>query len=155
AVFAGSNGIRAVVQLARGLSTLSDGRYEEAYQHLRRIFDPTDPAFHFMERCWDIGYLAEAAVLSGHVDDGRAVVAEWEPLAEQTPSPWLHVSLGHARALLAADGDADGLFQSALDATSDRSPFGRALLLLAYGQWLRRHRRVADSRASLRAARDA
>src|SRR5262249_28902098 len=41
AVFAGSNGIRAVVQLARGLSTLSDGRYEEAYQHLRRIFDPT------------------------------------------------------------------------------------------------------------------
>jgi len=41
-----------------------------------------------------------------------------------------------------------------LAADLDRWPFQRARLLLAYGQWLRRHRRIADSRAPLRNARD-
>jgi DNA-binding NarL/FixJ family response regulator len=35
-----------------------------------------------------------------------------------------------------------------------RWPFQRARLLLAYGRWLRRERRVAESRPPLRAARD-
>ena len=35
------------------------------------------------------------------------------------------------------------------------APLYRARLLLALGQWLRRQRRIADSRAPLRAARDA
>src|SRR5260370_981546 len=34
-------------------------------------------------------------------------------------------------------------------------PFERARALLVYGRWLRRRRRVAESRAPLRAARDA
>jgi DNA-binding CsgD family transcriptional regulator len=36
-----------------------------------------------------------------------------------------------------------------------RWPLYRARLLLALGQWLRRQRRIAESRAPLRAARDA
>ena len=35
-----------------------------------------------------------------------------------------------------------------------RWPFQRGRLLLAYGAWLRRRRRVADSRSPLRSARD-
>jgi DNA-binding NarL/FixJ family response regulator len=35
-----------------------------------------------------------------------------------------------------------------------RWPFQRARLQLAYGQWLRRQRRIADSRAVLRSARN-
>jgi DNA-binding NarL/FixJ family response regulator len=70
------------------------------------------------------------------------------------PSPWLHIGLRHARAVLAADAGAEDLFQAALDADLTRWPQARARLQLAYGSWLRRQRRVAESRAPLRAARD-
>jgi DNA-binding CsgD family transcriptional regulator len=48
----------------------------------------------------------------------------------------------------------DALFQAALNADLSRWPFDRARLLLAYDAWLRRRRRVAESRAPLRAARE-
>ena len=46
-------------------------------------------------------------------------------------------------------------FQEALAADLARWPFQRARAPLAYGQWLRRRRRIAESRDPLRAARDA
>jgi len=76
-------------------------------------------------------------------------------VAERTPSPSLHVGLRFARPLLAEDEDAEALFQAGLDADLTRWPFARARLQLAYGGWLRRRRRVAESRAPLRAAREA
>jgi DNA-binding NarL/FixJ family response regulator len=118
------------------------------------MFNPSDPAYHRMESCWAIGNLAEAAVHSGHADDVRALMAELEALVERTPSPWLHVAMRHARALLADDAEAEAFFQAGLEADLTRWPFDRARLLLAYGAWLRRQRRVAESRVSLRAARE-
>jgi hypothetical protein len=44
--------------------------------------------------------------------------------------------------------------EEALASDLARWPFQRARIQLAYGQWLRRQRRVAESRAVLRAARD-
>jgi len=66
----------------------------------------------------------------------------------------LHAGLRYARALLASDADAEGLFAVALRADLARWPFARARVQLAYGGWLRRQRRVAESREHLRAARD-
>ena len=40
----------ACVQLARGFALISAGRYAEAYEALRRLFDPGDPSFHLTER---------------------------------------------------------------------------------------------------------
>jgi DNA-binding CsgD family transcriptional regulator len=60
----------------------------------------------------------------------------------------------HARALVADPADAGGLFDKALSSDLTRWPFQRARVQLAYGQWLRRQRQVADSRGLLRAARD-
>jgi DNA-binding CsgD family transcriptional regulator len=108
-----------------------------------------------MERSWAIGDLVDAAVHCGEHEAARALLAEIEPLAAQTPSPRLHVALRFARPLLAADEDADELFQAALDAQPGVWPFDRARLLLAYGAWLRRQRRVAESRMPLRAAHEA
>ena len=51
--------------------------------------------------------------------------------------------------------EATALYAAALDADLTSWPFARARLQLALGSWLRRHRRVAESRAPLRAARDA
>ena len=46
------------------------------------------------------------------------------------------------------------LFQAALAADLTRRPFMRARTELAYGEWLRRQRRAAESKQHLRAARD-
>jgi DNA-binding CsgD family transcriptional regulator len=144
----------ASVTFVRGLSALGGGRHGDAYEQLRRLFDPADPAFHAMERSFAVGDLAEAAAHSGNEHEARALVAEIEDVATQTPAARIHITLRHARAVLAGDGEAEVLYQAGLDADLGRWPFDRARLLLAYGAWLRRRRRVAESRAPLRAARE-
>ena len=144
--------VLATVQHTRGLAALGSGRYAEAYEHLRRLFDSADPAYHLMLRCYAVGDLVEASVHSGQSVDG--VVREMETLALTSRSPVLHVGLRYARALLASDSDAEGLFEVALRADLVRWPFARARVQSAYGGWLRRRRRVAESREHLRAARD-
>ncbi|MEV4350450.1 AAA family ATPase [Actinoplanes sp. NPDC049596] len=145
----------AGVQAARGLSALGTGRYSDAFEHLRRVFDPADPAYHLGSRCFLIGDLVEAAVRSGRAEPVRPLLAEMEVAGRSTPSPSLHLNLRYARALLATDDNAEGLFQAALRADLARWPFARARVQLAYGQWLRRQRRPAEARGHLRAAREA
>ncbi|MBC8013522.1 MAG: hypothetical protein H7X74_05510 [Methyloceanibacter sp.] len=144
----------AFAQLARGLSALGRGAHGNAYEHLRRMFDPADVAYHPFVRYWVVGDLAEAAARSGHADEARALLEELESVAQKSRSPLLLVGLGYARALLAEGGDAEALFHAGLGADLTAWPFYRARLLMAYGSWLRRQRRVAESRTSLRAARD-
>jgi DNA-binding CsgD family transcriptional regulator len=146
--------VLAVVQLARGVSALGGGRPSEAFEQLRRVFDGSDPAFHHAVRTWAVGDFAEAAVQSGHSDAAELVLGEMERLSEETPASWLHAGVRYARALLAPDDMAEAVFQAALDDDTPY-PIQRARLLLAYGVWLRRQRRVAESRSPLRAARDA
>jgi DNA-binding CsgD family transcriptional regulator len=143
-----------IVVHARGSAALAAGRHDEAFAQLRRLNDPSDPSFHPVGQGWAVADLAEAAIGSGHIDDVRPIVADLERVARTMPSRWLHIGLRHARAVLAADAAAEGLFQAALDADLTRWPLARARLQLAYGSWLRRQRRVAESRAPLRAARD-
>ncbi|MEU8238439.1 AAA family ATPase [Actinoplanes missouriensis] len=152
-----SGGVRPVLATARfacGLEALGAGRYAEAYEHLRRMHDPADPSFHPALRCFVLADLADAAVHSGQQAAVAGVIAEMEAFARQTPSPALHGGLRHARAVLAADDEAESRFTEALRDTDGGWPFVRARLHLAYGQWLRRQRRATDSRAPLRAARD-
>ena len=40
------NFLLAAAQVARGMSALGSGRHGEAFEHLRRLFDPADPAHH-------------------------------------------------------------------------------------------------------------
>jgi DNA-binding CsgD family transcriptional regulator len=143
------------VQLARGLTALGVGRYVEAYEHLIRPFKHGDPAWHALRRCWAIGDLAEAARHSGHLEEARALLPEMEAILSETRSPRLRVALEYARPLLAEDEEAEDLFRAALDADLAAWPFAHARLELSFGAWLRRQRRVAESRVPLRAARDA
>jgi len=57
--------------------------------------------------------------------------------------------------MLAPPGEEERRFLDALGGGLSAWPFARARLQLAYGAWLRRSRRVSESRAPLRAARDA
>jgi DNA-binding CsgD family transcriptional regulator len=154
AVSGGVRPVLATAQLARGLLALGTGRYASAYEHLLRMHQPFDSSFHPGLRCFALAELADAAVHSGHREDVAEVMAEMELLGRRTPSPGLHGGLRHARAVLAGDDEAEPLFEAALRVDAGRSPFTRARAQLAYGRWLRRRRRVADSRSQLRAARD-
>ncbi|WP_214370267.1 hypothetical protein [Pseudonocardia sp. H11422] len=106
-----------------------------------------------MKRYWSVGDLAESALRSGHGDEARALMGELEDVAARTPSPRIHVAMCHARPLI-ADEDAEALFAAALRADTPRWLFSRARLHLAHGTWLRRERRIGESRAPLRTARD-
>lgn len=144
----------AIVQTARGQAALCQGRYGDAYGHLRRVFDPADPAFHPWLRFYAVAELVEAAVRGEAAEAARDLLGELTPLGEQTPSPALLCGLRLARALLSPPDAAEPLYQAALDAVPANWPFERARVHLALGQWLRRHRRPAESRVVLHAARE-
>ncbi|MGW3352478.1 ATP-binding protein [Nonomuraea rubra] len=144
----------ALLQQAKGVIALCAGQYAEAFDHLWKIFDPRDAAYHPIWRLWLISELAEAAAGSGNAETVEAVMPELEEAAAQSPAPLLHVGMRYARALLAGDADAGPLYRQALDADLSCWPTARARLLLAHGVWLRRQRRVREARVSLRTARD-
>jgi ATP/maltotriose-dependent transcriptional regulator MalT len=145
----------ALAQFGRVLSALGESRHGDAYAWAERLFDPADPAHHPVVACWLIGDLAEAAVHADRVDEGRRRLAQVEAMAGPQPAVWIELNLRYARALLAPDeSEAQRRFDDALAADLGRWPFQRARLLLAYGAWLRRQRRIAESRTPLRTARD-
>jgi ATP/maltotriose-dependent transcriptional regulator MalT len=148
----GFNPMLALVQQVRGLADLAGGRHADAYGQLRRVFDPGDVAHHPIIRCWLIGDLAEAAAYSGQQDEARLYLKELERLGADTGFPYLLAGLSYARPLLADDDEAETLFQAGLATDLAPWPFLRARLLLAHGAWLRRRRRVAESRVPLRSA---
>jgi hypothetical protein len=88
----GAASILALVQFARGLSALGQGRHDEAYDQLRRVYEPGDPAHHHLYMTFDLAGLAEAAAHSGHRDEARSIL-RLESLARQTPSPFIHATL--------------------------------------------------------------
>ncbi|GAB2853116.1 LuxR family transcriptional regulator [Actinocorallia aurea] len=147
--------VLAMLQHARGIIALCAGQHEEALARFWRLFDPSDVAYHPIWRHWVLSEFVEAAVLSGEHETARRVMAEAEEAGRSTPAPLLHVGLRHARALLAPDDEAEALYQEALDADLSHWPTARARLLLSYGTWLRRRRRILEARVPLRAARDA
>jgi DNA-binding CsgD family transcriptional regulator/tetratricopeptide (TPR) repeat protein len=147
---AGARPVLATVQLTRGLTGLSEGRFEDAFADLRRLLDPQDPAYQLALRTYCVAELTEAAVRAGRTDALRDVLAELEPLAAKTPSPALHIGLRYARAVLDPD---DERFAEALRADLTGWPAERGRVHLAFGEWLRRQRRVVESRTHLRTAR--
>jgi DNA-binding CsgD family transcriptional regulator len=156
AVPAGTNMTIAFAQFGRIYSALGAGRYADAWQAARRLFDPASPAHHPVISCWLIGDLAEAALRADRVSEARAQVKQVEAASGGVPGTCIAIGLRHARAVLADDpGEAVERFEEALGADLTHWPLQRARLLFAYGQWLRRQRRIAESRVPLRDARDA
>jgi DNA-binding CsgD family transcriptional regulator len=152
---AGRTTLLAVAHVARGVAALGEGSHAVAYDELRRIFDPADVAHDLCVGQWVIGDLVEAAVHCERGPQVAAIVAELELVAARTGSPLLLAGLSYARPLLADDDErAQALFEAALGGLA-LWPFLRARVLLAQGIWLRRRRRVSESRAPLRGARDA
>jgi len=149
----GLNDLICMIAFARGVTWLGAGRPAVALEHLTRVFDRNDPAFHEAARFMSITYLADAASQGGEHHVAVPILAELEALAQCTPSPTLHAGLVYARPVLAQDDAAERLYHAALESDLRYHPFDHARLQLAYGAWLRRQRRVSESRGPLRAAR--
>ncbi|MEU4768440.1 AAA family ATPase [Actinosynnema sp. NPDC023794] len=151
---AGARPVLATVRLATGISASGEGRFEDAFADLSRLHDPADPSYHLALRAYCLPELTEAAVRAGRTDAVRDIVRDLELPAASTPSPALHIGLRYARAVLAPNDEAKPLFTAALRADLTGWPAERGRLHLAFGEWLRRQRRVVESRTHLRAARD-
>jgi DNA-binding CsgD family transcriptional regulator len=150
----GAGFLRALLQIARGVSAIGAGQHWQAYEQLRRVFTPADPASNSGLEFFALGDYVEAAVFSGNSTHARRVVDEIERASAPTPVPWVETMLLYAKALLAAPEDAEPFFLQGLGRAAKKWPFLRGRLLLAYGSWLRRQRRPTDARALLREARD-
>ena len=88
----------------------------------------------------------------GDLDAVRGYLAEWEQVAAATRAPHLQVQVAYAAAILATDAVAERHFRAAIASAQAEWPFYVARAQLAYGAWLRRHRRMTQSRAPLREA---
>ncbi|MFI9610483.1 ATP-binding protein [Streptomyces sp. NPDC052023] len=145
--------MHCALQHARGVAALSAGRYEEAFALLRRLYEPSDPAFHDMR--WHAAPdLADAARHLGRQDEAQVILGGLEEMAQRLPSPMLRMCRAYVRAVLAPDDTAEQLFKDALAEDVPPWPPYHGRLLLAEGVWLRRRHRAARARESLRAARD-
>jgi len=149
----GLNDLICMMAFARGVTWLGAGRPAVALEHLARVFDQNDPAFHEAARFMSITYLADAASQSGQRHVAVPILDELEALAQRTPSPALRAGLVYARPVLARDDAAERLYNAALASDLRYHAFDHARLQLAYGAWLRRQRRVSESRRPLRTAR--
>lgn len=148
-----SSSLLAGVQMARGIAALGAGRPEPAYGELDRLFIPTDPAHQKVQQLWAMSYLADAAVRTGRHEEARVRLASTEGLIGTSTALGPTIALEYTRAVLTDHESAEPLYQAALDGAGRPFPWHRARTELAYGSWLRRQRRVLESRAPLRAAR--
>ncbi|WP_433445878.1 hypothetical protein ACQPXS_00410 [Streptomyces sp. CA-142005] len=117
------------------------------------LFATDSAAYHARQGLDAVALFAEAAVRTGNVTEGRAVLAELERLACITPAPLLSAQLPYARAVLADDADAGPLYTSALATDLSRWPWVAARLALAHGSWLRRTGHTEKAATALRKAR--
>lgn len=144
----------AYVQITRGLIGLAAGHPAEAFACVWRVFDPTDPSYHPFMQTMAITELAEAATGEDQRAMARGALRQLVASAGASEVQTIRVNLGFARALLADDEHAEEHFRAAFDLDMSRMPFVRARLMLAYGTWLRRRRRVMEARTPLRIARE-
>jgi DNA-binding CsgD family transcriptional regulator len=148
----GAQSILGFAQFARGRSALVNNQHSDAFEQLARALDPSDIAYHPFVGYLGIADLIEAAARTGRDDEARRYLAQLDVLADKTTAPYLKAMAAYAHPLVAPDDEAEPLYQRALHAQLSNWPFHRARLLLAYGRWLRRQRRLIEARSPLRAA---
>jgi len=137
--------VRDLLAWAKGLLSAGSSDPESALHHLARIGHPAIGRLAAVDRI-------DAAVRTERRDLARRWIAELSAFAAAASAPWAEAAAEHGRALLTRDDSAEGRFQNALrlHGRSPR-PFAQARTELAYGEWLRRHRRRVDARSHLRA----
>jgi ATP/maltotriose-dependent transcriptional regulator MalT len=145
--------LHAQTEFAHGIVAMTAGRNSEALDHFARMFDRDGSAYHQLVAHAAAPYVVECAVRAGRDADARRLLTELESLSRRTPAPLVHMGLRYARALVAEESEARRLYEVALSA-EPKWPFDHARVQMSYGSWLRRQRRITESRPYLREAHD-
>jgi DNA-binding CsgD family transcriptional regulator len=140
---------------AAGMAALADGNYLTGYAQFSQLFDANGVPLHYHVSYLGIADLAGAAVRAARQLEARALVERALAQVGPAPGPRLEQLAARARGLLAEPADAEAHFSKALsEPAGDTWPFERAQLLLDYGEWLRRQRRINDAKPVLTTALD-
>ena len=133
---------------------MAEGDYSLAFNHFRQLFDQDGGgALHFHISYLGVADLALAAVLAEKSAEGRELIQHAHNQLDAGLSQRIQHSFNRAYAVLAASDAAEPFFVAALSADTARDcPFERAQLHLDYAKWLRRERRVSQSRLFLLSA---
>jgi DNA-binding CsgD family transcriptional regulator/tetratricopeptide (TPR) repeat protein len=125
------------------------GRYEEAFAAARECCEYEDMGFYG----WCLVELIEAAAHIGDRDTAAWALREFEERAGSSGTDWGLGAVAAARAQLATNDVADGLFTEAIERL-ERANIGLYLARtrLCYGEWLRRANRRLDARKQLNTA---
>jgi DNA-binding CsgD family transcriptional regulator len=124
-------------------------RYSEAFAAARDCCEYDDLGFHG----WGLFELTEAAIRIGDKETAARAVQRLADRAGSSGTDWGLGALANARALVADDEHADGLYSEAierLERTAIAIHLARAHL--CYGEWLRRMNRRVAAREHLGAA---
>jgi DNA-binding CsgD family transcriptional regulator len=138
----------AHLQWASGFAALTAGDNAKAVSELSRLID------HPQLELWAVGDLTQAAIAVGRPEVARSAVERARDEAAQLDSPFLTMLAQRCLAELSDDPDeAEACFVNAVTAGSnDNGTLELARTRLAFGQWLRRRRRIVASREHLSAA---
>jgi ATP/maltotriose-dependent transcriptional regulator MalT len=140
-----------LVDHAEGVLYNGLGRYRKACEAARRgAAHPHELALS----TWSLPELIESAVRSDQPELAEDAMERLARSAGADGSDWALGIEARSRALVSDDGDAEALYQDALERlgrTRLRAELARAHLL--YGEWLRRQARRVDAREQLRTAR--
>ena len=147
----------ALASFVRGLASLGEGDVATAHSALAPLFvPPSTAAMVFLNQIALSSYF-DAAVAVGAHEEALQVHRQVAPLASAAASPMMSACADYGGALLGVDAEqedrADARYRR-VTAELQPWPFLQGRLMLAHGSWLRRRRRVSESRAPLRAARD-
>ncbi|WP_179855305.1 LuxR family transcriptional regulator [Paractinoplanes atraurantiacus] len=148
----GAHGMICLCQFVRGHAALATGNGAAAFDHLLRLFDTGDIAFHPTVRFWAVGSLAEAAVMGGRTARFESLLPGLEDEEAATGSPALTRGLIYAKALLRLQRSTDDYKPGDIAAVLPAHPFDKARADHAYGAALRRERQYVRARPYLRAA---
>jgi ATP/maltotriose-dependent transcriptional regulator MalT len=142
--------VAASARRALGLAALADGSYLQAFTELRGQFSEDGTPVHNIFSFLSVADIATAAVRADRRVEGQDVLERALSHLDGMPSPRLEQLIARARAILAGPGAAEAHFDAALsDPAGNQWPFERAQLRIAYGEWLRRRRRINDAKPVL------
>jgi DNA-binding CsgD family transcriptional regulator len=140
---------------ARSIDALGRGDYEAAYRWSSSISQPGELASHAQFALWVFMDLVESCVRTGRHAEARAHVAMLRHAGVADLSPRLAMLTRAACAMVASDEDAPKLFDEAVStAGAGQWPFYLARVRLAYGERLRRLRRIRPAGEQLEHAAD-
>ena len=152
-------GIRSVQWYAwhaQALLALGSGDFDEAFECASRISAAGTFASHVYFALWAMMDLVEAAVRSGRDAEASAHVAAMRDLDLAGLGPRSELLVAGSSAMSSPFDEGFEQFEQALRIPdSDRWPFDRARIELAYGERLRRAGAVTDARSHLALALNA